>query len=239
VDLLQEQEEVTALPPKRVEAHEILLSFVGTMRHGLRYRVIDAAVHHPFLEDKWFESVNVVASDAPTADGGGSKAPSSAPPWAMRMAKSLLQLAPRGTNPSSFRLYEALQLGLIPVYVYDGERPWLPYHDPSLPYNGSSGGLWSSLGFVLPEASYTAFLDALPAIGRDQAWYNAVRRNIRAARDRYFTFEAVVRHLYAFFRLEDAEDRDDDGTSSTSTTTRSRRSPLRCNAPAHITAEGM
>jgi hypothetical protein len=35
------------------------------------------------------------------------------------MAAAMLQLAPRGSGRTSFRLYEALQLGLIPVYIWD------------------------------------------------------------------------------------------------------------------------
>jgi hypothetical protein len=41
------------------------------------------------------------------------------------MSKSRFTLAPRGYGRTSFRLYEALRLGSIPVYIYD--EPWLPY----------------------------------------------------------------------------------------------------------------
>jgi hypothetical protein len=41
------------------------------------------------------------------------------------MSKSRFTLAPRGYGKSSFRMYEALNLQSIPVYVYD--QPWLPY----------------------------------------------------------------------------------------------------------------
>jgi len=33
----------------------------------------------------------------------------------------------RGRHKTSFRLYEAIQMGAIPVYIYD--EPWLPYRD--------------------------------------------------------------------------------------------------------------
>ena len=41
------------------------------------------------------------------------------------MSQSRFTLAPRGYGKSSFRMYEALNLQSIPVYVYDD--PWLPY----------------------------------------------------------------------------------------------------------------
>ncbi len=42
-------------------------------------------------------------------------------------AKSWFGLAPRGYGKTSFRLYEMLSMGVIPVYIYDD--PWLPYQD--------------------------------------------------------------------------------------------------------------
>lgn len=43
------------------------------------------------------------------------------------MHRSKFSLCPRGFGPTSFRLYEAIQCGSIPVYIYD--EPWLPYQD--------------------------------------------------------------------------------------------------------------
>ena len=39
--------------------------------------------------------------------------------------RSIFTLCPRGNGPTSFRMYEAMQLGSIPVYVYDVK--WVPY----------------------------------------------------------------------------------------------------------------
>ncbi len=43
------------------------------------------------------------------------------------MASAEFALCPRGYGRTSFRLYEAIQMGVIPVYIYDEEGPWLPY----------------------------------------------------------------------------------------------------------------
>jgi hypothetical protein len=40
---------------------------------------------------------------------------------------SKFALAPRGYGRTSFRLYEAMKLGAVPVYIFDD--CWLPYHD--------------------------------------------------------------------------------------------------------------
>ena len=47
--------------------------------------------------------------------------------WVSQMERSNFTLAPRGWGHDSFRRWEALQLGTIPVYVYDSAEPWLPY----------------------------------------------------------------------------------------------------------------
>jgi len=39
--------------------------------------------------------------------------------WLGVMSRSSFQLAPSGTNPSSFRLYEVLQMGQIPIFLFD------------------------------------------------------------------------------------------------------------------------
>jgi glycosyltransferase involved in cell wall biosynthesis len=43
------------------------------------------------------------------------------------MAESEFTLCPRGYGATSFRLYEALQLDSIPVYIYD--KPWIPFEE--------------------------------------------------------------------------------------------------------------
>ena len=42
-------------------------------------------------------------------------------------SRSKFSLSPRGYGPTSFRMYEILQLNSIPVIVYD--RKWLPFED--------------------------------------------------------------------------------------------------------------
>jgi len=42
-------------------------------------------------------------------------------------SRSIFSLCPRGYGRSSFRLYEVMQLGSIPVFVYD--EKWTPFED--------------------------------------------------------------------------------------------------------------
>ncbi len=51
------------------------------------------------------------------------------PQWEHVMGCATFNLCPRGFGPTSFRLYEALQLGRIPVYIHDDTPPVLPFVD--------------------------------------------------------------------------------------------------------------
>lgn len=48
--------------------------------------------------------------------------------WVAIMADSIFSLCPRGCANTSFRLYEAMQVVSIPIYIYIG-KPTLPYAD--------------------------------------------------------------------------------------------------------------
>lgn len=43
------------------------------------------------------------------------------------MERSIFSLCPRGYGKTSFRINESLNLGSIPVYIYD--NPWIPFND--------------------------------------------------------------------------------------------------------------
>lgn len=45
--------------------------------------------------------------------------------YAAILCRSIFALAPRGYGKTSFRMYEAMALGAIPVYIYD--EPWIPF----------------------------------------------------------------------------------------------------------------
>ncbi len=48
--------------------------------------------------------------------------------WRQVMARSTFSLCPRGLGRASFRLYEALGVGSIPIHIWD-DANWLPYQD--------------------------------------------------------------------------------------------------------------
>jgi hypothetical protein len=88
------------------------LSFFGKRREGPRTDALDA-----------------VARAAPSLFKE-ALLPNNPAAWVPAFANTTLAFAPRGVGATSFRLYEALQLGVPPVFVYD-QAPWLPYWHPS------------------------------------------------------------------------------------------------------------
>ena len=69
--------------------------------------------------------------------------------WRDTMLSSQLSMCPRGFGRTSFRLTEALQLGLIPIYVYS-DVAWVPYAD-----------LFEQIGFITNMTSISQLIDEL------------------------------------------------------------------------------
>jgi hypothetical protein len=97
--------------------------------------------------------------------------------------RSVFTLCPRGYGRTSYRLYEAMALGSIPVYIWD-DVEWLPYKD-RLDWNDFSvslnikdiGKLPGIIGAHTPEM-----------IRRKQEM-------LKELRDEYFTMEGVCRNM--------------------------------------------
>jgi hypothetical protein len=95
----------------------LFCSFIGSMTHPIRQQLFDynRSQKHG---NTWF----------PNPTGWNQTVPERA----LQDFKQITQashfaLAPRGYGLSSFRLYEIMQLGTIPVYVSD--KHWLPWED--------------------------------------------------------------------------------------------------------------
>jgi hypothetical protein len=92
-------------PPLTLPAKDVAVSFAGRLggasnKGGIRERMAAAMAGHAVF----FE---------------GSA-------WRDLMARSVFSLCPRGLGRASYRLYEALSVSSIPIYIWD-DLPWLPY----------------------------------------------------------------------------------------------------------------
>ena len=100
-----------------------------------------------------------------------------------------LNLAPRGFGRSSYRLAEIVQIGRIPVYMYDDIR-WLPYV-------GTNASV-EAFGF----SSGRPFLDMVKAMSRclnDQVDFDRRMELVKSSRY-YYTYDGVMEQLELFFQ---------------------------------------
>jgi hypothetical protein len=90
--------------------------------------------------------------------------------WVGAFANTTLAFAPRGVGATSYRLYEAIQLGVPAVFAF-GDRPWLPYLHPS--HIGATGRR------ALPPARFfSPHADALPPAPAEPFPWDAVAHSV-------------------------------------------------------------
>ena len=75
--------------------------------------------------------------------------------WQSKMSLSRASLALRGYGRTSFHLAEIIQLGLIPIHVYD-DIPWIPYR----------ALFESDIGFIATLGSLPGVLETIRILAR-------------------------------------------------------------------------
>ena len=104
------------IPQNYLEENErdIFCSFVGSLTHPIRYKMNEILKDKPkYKIDSrgWSNKVN--EKDFLN--------------FVNITSRSIFTLCPRGYGKNSFRMYESMQLGSIPVYIYDDD--WRPFKD--------------------------------------------------------------------------------------------------------------
>ena len=109
------------------------------------------------------------------------------PDWTEIVRKSVLNLAPRGAGVATFRFFELIELGAVPVVAWY-KRRWLPYWG-KLDY--------SKFAFVFSYDDYEKIIDLAKTIPIEKV--NEMRKNILSVRDEYFTPEGSMKQIEKFF----------------------------------------
>jgi hypothetical protein len=97
---------------KKQTTRDIFCSFVGSLTHPIRQEMFQSLKdkkEYILSMDQWSDTI--IESKAET--------------FRNIMERSQFTLCPRGYGVTSYRLYEALQLGSVPVFIYD--KPWFPW----------------------------------------------------------------------------------------------------------------
>ena len=158
-------------PPFSCPAKDIPLSFVGRIDGASDATGLRSRMHQALRDHAQF---------------------SSGPTWRDVMARSTFSLCPRGLGRTSFRLYEALSVGSIPIYLWD-DREWLPYRDELD---------WSEFSLSLHIDRVAELPDLLSRITPQQI--HRMQRRIGQLYEAYFTLAGTCRRIVsAVERLAD------------------------------------
>ncbi len=169
IPLLIKELQVQPVP----SVYPTFISFVGTMhswstvRHQMMKVVHDVTTRHGLIGKHY-----------------------SGQEWLRVMNQSLLNLTPRGYGRSAFHIYETIQLGYIPVYIYN-DHMWLPY-------KGSPSHL-TSFGFAVHVNQFATWLDDMAT---KQLNVEELRTIMLKYRESHYTFKGVLQQLEYFFKQD-------------------------------------
>lgn len=145
-----------------VKNKDIKISFVGSLTHPLRVKMYDYYkndTNFTFLTKNWSLDSGIFNVNK----------------FKDIMSRSYFTMAPRGYGKTSFRLYEAMQLDSVPIYIYD--KPWLPW-EKELD--------WSKFCVLINEDNICNIKNILENVEYDEM----IRYKNEVYQD-YFTYEGV------------------------------------------------
>ena len=190
--------------------------FLGKMHHHpVRDRMRQAFLNATTLLG-WKEGVDYVIDyqppDLPANDSAPAPFSESDPRhWKQLMGRAVFNLAPRGTGPTSFRFYEALQMGTVPVYIYDHNATlWLPYNWPlsrhadnslaDIDSNASSlSPTWSDMAVLVSSDRFSDWLtNDAPRLLAQRQWLDKMRATALALRSSHFAYAGIMARIGEF-----------------------------------------
>lgn len=153
------------------ERKEIFCSFVGSLTHPIRNATIQRWASDPdfvVVAQNWMATV-------PQKNLALFKT---------LCSKSKFTLCPRGYGKTSFRLYEAIQLGSVPVYVSDDHYlPWTDELD------------WNQFCVIIKPNQIEQLKDILMSYSDDKI--NRMIQNGQRIYNEYFSLEGVCSQIAA------------------------------------------
>jgi hypothetical protein len=105
--------------------------------------------------------------------------------WKENIASTKFNLAPRGFGRSSFRLVEVIQIGRIPIYIYNDE-PWIPY-------DGTSHSI-RNFGLVYKMDDIPALVSKIDELKSNVTY---LLDAVKATR-RHYTYDGVIEQIKLF-----------------------------------------
>ena len=120
--------------------------------------------------------------------------------WKKVMRSGLLNLVPRGYGRSSFRLAEAVQMGCIPVYLWDDDD-WSPY-------KGTEAHI-SNFGYSVKITEFKDFIKEITRnlrVDKNHLKIDEKLAKMRKVQDSHYTIPGLLQRLHYFFQGDPRSD---------------------------------
>jgi hypothetical protein len=118
------------------------------------------------------------------------------PRFAEITEQSCFTLCPRGYGKTSFRLYEAMQLGSVPVYISD--VPWVPF---------TQFVDWNKFCVIIKPEDMKSLPELLKKLFYSGE-YKVMAENAKKAYDEYFCYESTLKWILELLLMEEKNDND-------------------------------
>ena len=148
---------------------DIFCSFVGSLTHPIRQNMIsilEKDIKYKLIYRQWTDKVSDVDMNN----------------FMNITSRSIFTLCPRGYGRNSFRMYEAMQLGSIPVYIYDED--WRAFKDDIN---------WDDFSVSIHHSNLNSLDSILSSISEDKI--EQMSKNAIKAYDDFFSLEALSKKL--------------------------------------------
>lgn len=96
---------------------------------------------------------------------------------------SIFTLCPRGYGPTSFRLYESIQMKSIPIYISD--KFWLPYENEIK---------WNKFSLCINENQINNIPEIVDNIIKEKKYEEMIREG-QHIYEKYFTWESIIKNI--------------------------------------------
>ena|SRR3990167_4640490 len=117
------------------------------------------------------------------------------------MCRSIFALCPRGYGKTSFRMYEAMQLGAIPVYIFDNAAPWLPFSKWIAPetipdfYDSTTFLDWTKFCWLCPASQIHRLEEELKLAPSFAVEFSAMQKRVKEVHDAYFNLKVAPKRI--------------------------------------------
>jgi len=154
---------------------DFICTFIGSLTHPVRQKMYDILKWegmYYFDIKPWTFNINNTEQDK----------------FIDITRRSLYTLCPRGYGAQSFRFYEALQLGSVPIYIHDDNK-WLPFEDKIN---------YSSFSIIIHEKNINMLTNIIENIDKNE-YYSMYIKGQEIYKE-YFTMFTVYYEIYNYLK---------------------------------------